>query len=248
MGNPSASSFAFGTGILRRGCLAGLAIGAFVGACANSDQTLERQRLLEELNSAGTNKPAQCKPQILESCYDGPQGTSGRGLCKDGTRKCSDDAVWGQCGGQVLPAKELCNRKDDDCDGVVDNDFEREGATCTVGKGDCKTSGYWKCNADGLGTTCDAPAPVVKAEVCDGVDNDCDDKIDEDVPGTGVACQTGKPGVCAPGLMQCLGGRVQCVANVQPSQEICNNVDDDCNNVVDDKCLTADEAAKLGKK
>ncbi|PCC75086.1 hypothetical protein SAMN02745121_03707 [Nannocystis exedens] len=92
MGNPAASFFAFGTGILRRGCLAGLAIGAFVGACANTDQNLERQRLLDELNSAGS-KPAQCKPKILESCYDGPQGTSGRGLCKDGTRTCSDDAT-----------------------------------------------------------------------------------------------------------------------------------------------------------
>lgn len=249
MGNPFASYFASGPRIIRRGCIAGLAIGALVGACANTDQNLERQKLLDELDAASSNKPAQCKPHIVESCYDGPEGTSGRGICKDGTRKCSEDAIWGQCGGQVLPVKELCNRKDDDCDGIIDNDFEREGASCTIGKADCKTSGTWKCNPDGLGTTCDAPPPTIKAEVCDGEDNDCDGVIDEDIPGTGVACQTSKPGVCAPGLMQCLGGRVQCVANIQPSQEICNKLDDDCNNVVDDDCLTPEEAAKLsGKK
>lgn len=234
--------------LIGRACLAGLFGGAIFGACANTDQNLEKQRLLDELNAAGTKKAAECKPGIVEACYNGPDGTAGRGQCRGGNRTCSSDAIWGACTGEVGPKKETCNRVDDDCDGITDNDFEREGATCSIGTGSCKSSGTWSCNKDGLGATCNAPPPKSEAERCDGQDNDCDGLIDEDTPGSGQACQTGKPGVCAQGLMKCLGGQMQCAQNQQPSQEICNGIDDDCNNAADDRCLTPEDAAKLGKK
>ena len=246
MGNPSSEVLSSGA-LLRRVCTAGLFGGLLIGACAGTDQNVERQRLLDEVNAAGNNKPAQCRPGIVEACYNGAPGTSGRGICKGGNRTCSADAAWGACSGEVQPRKETCNRTDDDCDGIVDNNFERDGASCTIGTGQCKTSGTWRCKEDGSGTTCDAPMPQTQPEKCDGIDNDCDGQIDEDVPGTGVACATGKPGVCADGLNKCLGGQMQCAQNIQPSQEICNQKDDDCNNDVDDRCLTSEEAAKLNK-
>ncbi len=250
MGNPSSEHNGrpqrVPTGLLvRSACALGLVGGLVIGACAGTDQNLERQRLLDEVNAAGSGKAAQCRPGIVEACYDGADGSSGRGICKAGNRTCSEDAVWGACSGQVLPRKELCNRLDDDCDGIIDNDFERDGASCSVGVGQCKTSGTWRCNPDGLGATCDAPQPKIEAEVCDGIDNNCDGQIDNNVPGTGVACQTGKPGVCGAGTMKCLGGQMICSQNVEATQEICNGLDDDCNNIVDDRCLTQEEYNKL---
>jgi hypothetical protein len=227
--------------------LVGLASGGAVGAgCANTDQNLEKQRLLDELDKAGSGKSAQCKPATQEPCYNGPDGTAGRGICKQGSHTCGDDARWGKCAGELLPTKELCNRLDDDCDGIVDNDFERDGAICFIGVGNCKTQGVWHCSPDGVKAVCDAPPPPSSPEICDGIDNNCNGQIDEGTfPGEGVACQTGKSGVCAPGVMKCTGGRVQCLQNVIESTEICNNIDDDCNGQVDDNCLSAEAAAKM---
>ncbi|MCB9569741.1 MAG: putative metal-binding motif-containing protein [Myxococcales bacterium] len=226
--------------------VAGLVTGGAIGACANTDQNLEKQRLLDELGKAGSGKPAQCKPGAKEPCYTGAEGTAGRGLCKQGTHSCGDDASWGACEGEVIPHPELCNRADDDCDGVVDNDFERDGAICFIGTGSCKTQGVWHCSKDGAKAVCDAPPPPSTPEICDGLDNNCNGQIDEgDFPGEGAECSTGKPGVCEKGVKKCAGGRIQCVQNIQESPEVCNGLDDDCNNQVDDNCLSPEAAAKV---
>jgi MYXO-CTERM domain-containing protein len=53
--------------------------------------------------------------------------------------------------------------------------------------------------------------------------------------GAGVACNTGKLGVCAQGVTECgSDAMVTCKQVHQPSPEACNGVDDDCNGQVDD--------------
>ena len=61
----------------------------------------------------------------------------------------------------------------------------------------------------------------------------------------GYSRSTGKPGVCAQGVMSCTGGEIQCIQNIKETPEICNGLDDDCNNQVDDNCLSAEAAAKV---
>lgn len=53
--------------------------------------------------------------------------------------------------------------------------------------------------------------------------------------GGGVACDTGKQGVCAQGISQCDDtGTLQCLQLFQPADELCDAVDNNCNGVVDD--------------
>ena len=43
----------------------------------------------------------------------------GVGLCKAGIRTCVKGG-WGPCSGEVIPGVEICNGKDDNCNGVPD--------------------------------------------------------------------------------------------------------------------------------
>lgn len=54
-------------------------------------------------------------------------------------------------------------------------------------------------------------------------------------PGDGkLPCDTGEPGVCGPGLQKCLDGWVTCRRLIEPSDEVCDDMDNDCNGMVDD--------------
>jgi hypothetical protein len=53
--------------------------------------------------------------------------------------------------------------------------------------------------------------------------------------GGGVPCDTGKPGICAPGLTQCTATGTTCHELSPPAAtETCNGLDDDCNGQTDD--------------
>ena len=75
-------------------------------------------------------------------------------------------------------------------------------------------------------------------EICDGLDNDCNGHIDDIAPNR---CATGQPGVCASGTEACRGIEVICVPP-EPTEEICDGLDNDCNGHIDDiapnRCAT----------
>jgi clumping factor A len=83
---------------------------------------------------------------------------------------------------------EVCNFKDDDCNGTVDDGFT-VGAPCTVGVGACAAMSTSTCNGVG-GAFCPAEPGAPTDEVCgDNIDNDCDGGTDEgcaDSDGDGV--------------------------------------------------------------
>jgi hypothetical protein len=172
---------------------------------------------------------------IAESCYPGPAGTEGVGICKGGKRSCcgsteqacASKSAWTACQGAVTPAVETCNGLDDDCDGEVDEADPELGAGCSTGlAGECAT-GKLVCAAGTLACV----AGMV--EVCDGKDNDCDGQIDE---GTGGGyCYKGiAKGECKHGSWLCSGGILECWPS-SPQSEICGDQkDNDCDGLVDE--------------
>jgi hypothetical protein len=76
------------------------------------------------------------------------------------------------------------------------------------------------------------------SEICNGKDDDCDNKIDEDFPQKGQPCDNGKLGVCfKTGVYVCSadGSGVVCNApNATGTPEKCNGLDDDCDGDIDD--------------
>jgi hypothetical protein len=152
------------------------------------------------------------------------------GECKKGNQTCST-GNWGTCVGEVKPATESCNNKDDDCDGDIDEDFTKKGQSCSAGQGECKCTGIFVCKSNNSDTECSVTAGSSTTETCDGKDNDCDGSVDENV----VRVCGNDTGECKKGSQTCSTGNWgTCVGEVNPATESCNNKDDDCDGSVDE--------------
>jgi hypothetical protein len=120
-----------------------------------------------------------CAANATRACYNGPAVTLNKGECKAGTEICAA-GVWGACVGEVKPTTEVCDGKDNDCDGQTDGALPEvctyTGPAGTNNVGECK-AGSKTCSG-GVYSAC---AGEVKpaTEICDTKDNDCDGKTDE---------------------------------------------------------------------
>jgi hypothetical protein len=89
-----------------------------------------RQALASAPYAAAVALPA-CEPGDIVGCYTGPAGSLGVGICRAGSRTCGDQRRYGPCVGEVLPATEVFDGLDNDCDGATDEATLALGASCS---------------------------------------------------------------------------------------------------------------------
>ncbi|MEE2787111.1 MAG: MopE-related protein [Myxococcota bacterium] len=214
-----------------------------IGACATDGQTIcgpDGTVICDAMPTTPVDELCNaidddCDGQVDEVFSDlGRACTVREGNCRrDGTLRCSDDRLTVHCDVHGLfTSDELCDGQDNDCDTKVDEGFH-VGALCAEGEGLCRRGGFIVCLDDGM-AECDAEPAVAVAEVCDGADNDCDGRMDEDFGG-GV-CTVGIGGCAREGVRKCdRAGRLVCDAvEGSPKPELCNGFDDDCDERIDE--------------
>jgi hypothetical protein len=211
--------------------------------CNNAFPNAKGQCVKADPNAACSASSVKCefKGECLPGYYDG------NGNPADGCEvKCTPTGLNGEPLAPGATPVEFCGDNiDNDCDGkidVADEDTQAPGPAadprlfleCTGGdKGICATQkGQVKCTA--LGLVCDgSPKPGELPEVCNAVDDDCNGFVDDALTDIGTACGNFSFGLCKKGLVACENNVKQCVGEITPEVEVCNNVDDDCDDVID---------------
>jgi hypothetical protein len=192
-------------------------------------------------------------------------GCCGQQLC-NGPAACPGPTcgMFGACNNTWTPTAEVCNNIDDDCDGIVDEDLTKScsnitGNGCTTAPcpgsnnpGDPSNNpipqnvchpGSQTCSGGSYGACIGEVGP--SPEICNGLDDDCDNIIDEDTGGGSCAASCGigtivcatppsccQPGTCMAGQHQC--GTLYCSSTSSGTDATCNGIDEDCDGKVDE--------------
>lgn len=207
---------------------------------------------------------------ILISCYTGPEETPKVGECLTGYRVCLGEDGMSGCLQEVTPVEEVCDGKDNDCDGQTDEEVLN---AC----GECGPLPQEMCNFrdddcdgtidEGAGfCNCENPLFERGPEICNGRDDDCDRAIDESEDGgplTSLCFWNGEElllgddipeleGVCRPGLAFCEAewsqeegdfryGYFDCQQQIVATDEHCDGLDNDCDGDLDEGFEPTDE-------
>jgi hypothetical protein len=146
------------------------------------------------------NTSCVCILGTTQTCYDGPAGTLGVGVCHGGNQMCvarpdGNGAQWGPCNGQVTPGQDLCDGVDRTCTGVAGvgcacvlgaNQACYTGPANTRGRGICH-EGNQTCQVVGgtlrWGSCGGEQTPMATDQCANHLDDNCNGETDEGCTG-----------------------------------------------------------------
>ena len=205
--------------------------------------------------STGQTRP--CYPASMKGCIfnNAKGGYECTGACKTGKESCLQGTWSDECKAATVPVEEVCDTKDNNCNGQTDEDLPNCTKKCKTDN-DCSPA-YPKCQGgqcirfckvhtdcddtywcqQGYCQTCPDGGKRSAQEVCDGKDNNCDGQTDVEFDKKGTSCQVpNKLGLCEPGTYtSCKNGSLVCTGP-SPTTESCNGKDDDCDGQIDNRC------------
>ncbi len=216
-------------------------------------------------------------------CSNNCPGGVCKGICTTGNLACVSGAKICQGGGGVQ--LEVCNNKDDDCDGVVDNGFNKQtdplncngcGNVCNLANTSVNGCTAGVCtptqcdpgfaNNDGNPANgCEYTCPVfpTRSELCNGVDDNCDGKVDTADPTlvtpANFCVQTGPCSGSKP-VCNALNGTTAWHCNYNPNvveitatgsvaltEAKCDGLDGNCNGQPDESFPLKNQPCSVGK-
>ncbi len=222
---------------------AGIGVQCTAYDCDENDETIHEGAL-----EICDNRDNNCDTQIDEPwplrgtpCYDGI------GQCQDsGTYICNPADPLGDlvCTAKAKdPQPEICDGLDNDCNGQTDNHpdglWDDKGTLCETGVGQCRRTGAKVCDPDNPTgpTICSAPVVDPQPELCNGLDDDCDEVVDNNL--TPNPCPK-QEGVCAGSERVCMGelgwslcGPTEYGPFFEPTEQTCDGMDNDCDGQAD---------------